>query len=455
MIYILLVIFIAMLIGTYYLFDKEVIEPAIIFVSAYSLSIFCACLNVTKWNIKLSPITFLILLIGALEFITISYCIHKNYKNKDLKKSKKISEIKITKGKLNLSIFISSLALILLIYNVIYIANKYGNYNNYNNISEMLRIFKDYTSYKGIVKLNFIVRTLLKIVIANAYINIFIFINNIIVSKKKTIEKIKENIKYIICPIIYLICSLLQSNRSGVIDYTLMILTMSLILYLMKSNWKEKIKVKKLMIIGIIFSIILVLFYLIAGLVGRENEKNMFDYITFYVGGSIECLNQYVKSPVKTKVIGEETFHNLLTNLNTMHITDFDLNPSIHLEFRYYKKTMIGNIYTAYRRWIHDFGYIGALVLNGIMAIFFNIFYNKIKYNNYKKEKIMLLIIIYSYMSYSIYYHPLDSIFYNEFVSRAFVLLMFILIAVYMIIMNIRLDFKTKELVYKNKRSKK
>lgn len=450
MIYVLLIIFIAMLICVYYLFDKEIIEPAVIFVSVYTLSIFCACLNVTKWNINLSITTFWIILIGALEFIAISYYICNKYKNKNLKKSRTFGEIKIAKKTIYLSIFISILTLILLICNVVYISKKYGNFNNF---SEMLRIFKEYTSYKGVVKLNFVVRTLLKIVIANAYIYIFIFINNVIVCKQRIKENIKANILYICCPIIYILCTLLQSNRSGLIDYALMILTMSLLLYLMKNKWKEKIMIKKIMFIGIIFSVLLVLFYLIAGLVGRENEKNMFEYITFYVGGSIECLNQYVKEPVETKIAGEETFHNLLTNLNDMHITNLDLNSSIHLEFRYYGKTMIGNIYTAYRRWIHDFGYIGALILNGFMAVFFNVFYNKIKYGNYKKEKTILMIIIYSYMSYSIYYHPLDSIFYNEFISRAFILFMFILLITYIIIMNIEFDFIKNNLNIKMKGS--
>mgnify|MGYP004662994143 FL=1 len=207
MIYILLIIFIAMLIGVYYLFDKEIIEPVIIFVTAYTLSIFCACLNVAKWNINLSLTTFLVLLIGAIEFIAISYYIHNKFKNKNLKKSKKITVIKTTKETVYLSILISTLTLILLICNVIYIAKKY---ENFNGISEMLRIFKDYTSYKGLVKLNIVVRTLLKIVIANAYIYIFIFINNIIVSKQKIKESIKANILYTVCPVIYILCSLLQ-----------------------------------------------------------------------------------------------------------------------------------------------------------------------------------------------------------------------------------------------------
>ena len=121
MIYVLLIIFIAMLICVYYLFDKEIIEPAVIFVSVYTLSIFCACLNVTKWNINLSITTFWIILIGALEFIAISYYICNKYKNKNLKKSRTFGEIKIAKKTIYLSIFISILTLILLICNVVYI----------------------------------------------------------------------------------------------------------------------------------------------------------------------------------------------------------------------------------------------------------------------------------------------------------------------------------------------
>lgn len=179
----------------------------------------------------------------------------------------------------------------------------------------------------------------------------------------------------------------------------------------------------------------LVIFYYSASLIGRINTKGMFDYITYYCGGSIECFNQYVNNEKQIKMVrGEETFYNLISNLDSLGVTDYSLTEreSGHLEFIYYKETMVGNIYTAYRRWINDFGILGLVIFQGIMAVAMTILYNRAKYNNGKLGNFWIL--LYGYLAYTVYLHPMDGYFYLELLSKAGIARLVAICALYIIL---------------------
>ena len=77
LIYILLLCFILMLIGSYFLFKKEIMHPVIIFIAMYTFSVLCAVCNIDNWGIEMSKMTFIILLLGAVEFVLVSYITQK------------------------------------------------------------------------------------------------------------------------------------------------------------------------------------------------------------------------------------------------------------------------------------------------------------------------------------------------------------------------------------------
>jgi len=166
---------------------------------------------------------------------------------------------------------------------------------------------------------------------------------------------------------------------------TIMGVIIAIILWSQKKNWKSRIAFKNIGIIVAVGVVGMVLFYLSASLIGRSNDKNLFKYVTTYAGGSIECLNHYVIFPIegeKSDIVGNETFYTLLQSLDKYKITHTNIaeKQTAHLSFRYYYDSMIGNVYTAYRRWHHDFGWIGIIVLNGIMAAVFAVGYYIHKY---------------------------------------------------------------------------
>ena len=216
---------------------------------------------------------------------------------------------------------------------------------------------------------------------------------------------------------------------------------------------KAYISIKTIGILAIAACGGLVLFYLSASLVGRINTKGLLEYITFYCGCSIECLNQFFKHPpAASEIFGKETFYNLNLKLYNLGLLNLDKFYPIHLEFRYYGDVMVGNIYTAYRRWIYDFGYIGAMILQGVMAGTMSVFYNKLKYRTFKNTGFWL--VLYSYIVYTIVFHPIDGYFYLQGVSQTFVTTLILLALMYWFFVTMKVKFRGGFAVYINEKWK-
>ena len=452
MLIILLGVFILLLILCYFGFKKEIINPPVIFCATYTFSILCACLNMKRWNINLSYKTFWILVIGAIEFVLVSFIIQKLIKNKeenkyheDEKKDEKkdaircIEEHKISNRKLY--IFLIGISIYNLIIVALLICNIYKISNSFepiHSMSQMLHVFRAHTSYAHDAALPGYITLLMKPIVASAYIFSFIFFERFFNDEK---NKLKNNIVFLIPSLLWMITCYVQLYREGIIIYLLNIFTMSVLVWALKHEWKRKIKIVSLLKMGMGLAIGLILFYYSAAWVGRENYKGMFEYITFYCGGSIECFNRYIDNPVEIQVVrGEETFYNLISNLDSMGITNFNIRGRLtgHLEFRHENEVMIGNVYTAYRRWLHDFGIFGMFLLNAIVAIVVNTIYSMLRYHRFKSKKIKdITAILFSYISYVIYMHPIGDYFYFEIFSRAIITVIVTIIIMYFLMFNL------------------
>ena len=442
-IYILLILFIAILAISYLLFKKEIMQPAVVFCTAYAASVLCATLNINNWNINLSPQAFWVLLLGEIEFIIISYIVYKVFekkKGKTLESNLKKSEIKISKLFIILLVIYNVIVLGLLLKSVTNIASQFGEYNNF---SQALTIYKDHTSYSKDAELPNYLTILMKPIISMAYIAIFVFLNNIIYGKGKIQTRILKNSYYLIFPILYFVQRFMESNRGSILNFCVGALAMAVILWSIKYDWKRHIKLRTIAIMVIVACVVLILFYFSASLVGRINNKKIFDYITYYVGGSIECFNRWIQEPTKPDVVqGEYTFASTINDLNKLRITDYKLNNSGYSKFIYNGDTAIGNIYTAYRSWMHDWGIAGVIVLQAILAIVINIVYNKIKYS---KKYTDYIVIFYGYIIYVIFMHPIDSYFYLEFFTIANIAVLVAMGVLYYVLTNLKVEINLKE----------
>jgi len=412
----LFLIFLIFLIYSYFKFNKDIIHPCTIFFFVYTLSIACAIYNIKAWNIELAPLTFGILLVGGLEFLIISILFNRKQK-KEEQKNDTMKEIKIDIWKILLVILYELIVLVLVYLEVRRIASDFGAFHSF---SEMLKIFKANTSYASNAQITRIVQLLQKPVYIFPYLFGYFFVYNFVASDEKIFTKIKKYWLLLIPIICFILQELLTSQRLSILALVFAIFTMYLICWNRKRKWLASVSLKTLGKLLVVACIGLIMFYYSASLIGRVNKKNMFDYITLYVGGSIECLNQFVKNPpASSEIIGKETFHYFIKNLDSYGIVKINEPLSLHSEFRYYKGNMIGNVYTAYRRWIYDFGLIGAFILQGIVAVFYNLGYIIIKQRKIKKDD--LFIIIFCYLIYGLYLHPIDSYLFLATIKLAFV----------------------------------
>ena len=444
LLYLLLLLFIILLLLCFFTFEKEIINPVIVFCSVYVLSITCAVLNIKKWGIIFRGDTFLILFLGALEFILISFFIQRHFiksvKNKKTNNNGNYDDYIVPDNKINLIVKLFIIydltVIIMLLFSVYKIAIKY---ESINNISKMLRVFRDYTAYNTVDSLPKYITLLMKPLCAGAYVFSFIYFKYLFFNNNDKNKIIKYSY-YLIPAFLWIVSCYIRSYREGIIIIALNLFTMCFLLWYIKNEWKKTIKISNIIKIFGVLVLGLILFYYSATLVGRKNDKNMFEYITFYVGGSIECLNRYMEEPLPIQVVaGEETFYNLIVNFDSIKLTNYNLRKTVtgSLEFRYYKGIVVGNVYTAYRRWLHDFGIIGIVILQAILAIIINVLYSIIKYRGIKCCFGDYILLIYSFVSYVVFMHPIGDYFYFELISRSMVLSLSLIVLLYYCIKRI------------------
>lgn len=443
-IYILLAIFIVFLIASYIMFKKDIIQPAVMFCISFVVSIASAVVNIKNWSMELRTNTFLVILLGGIEFLIVSYLIFRYYNKKNEKKETINSKeefaddkgINIQKWKVILIIIYDIIVVIALILSVLQIASQFGEYNSF---SQALTLFRKNTTYSANATLPKMLSLAKKPVFAFAYIMLYFGIYNLIYKKEPKKEKIINTLLYFMPAFFYIINTLIQSRRGAIINIVLAGTIMFLILWYKKNNYKVMLKLKTILIIVVICVIGLMLFYLSAKMIGRKTNFNMIEYITMYCGGSIDGLDLYLNDPkVKEPVFfGEETFQGFIRFLYDYNFIKLKKAPTMSLEWRYANGVMVGNVYTAYRRWIHDFGYVGMFIFQLISAVIYNVAYNKFKYYNKKRNMIFdICLILYAYIMDTLLLISIEGILFINTIKLSFVTQVIVLIVVYYLLVT-------------------
>ena len=463
LLYTLLFILIAILIFLYFFLKKDIAQPSIIFIASYVISVGCCIFNIERWNVNFRLNTFIIFLLGTIEFVGICIIIHyifenrkNNYKNNQENENndKPINNKKIRKIPIYicvLSIIYCIAALIIRFTMILNVAKMFGEFSNF---SEALTIFKANTSYTKNYEIPHFYNLISKPIIILAYVFLYYFIKRVTYSDENKLKVVLKNFYYLIPSLTYMVFEFISSNRLSIISLIIAAIIIGLMMYQEKNNKViEKNKILTLLVMGIIGFFI---FYASASFIGRKNTNNFFRYITLYCGGSIECFNRYLQDDrmeESNNILGEETFYYLIDNVNHYLHTDIKIPKVIHLEFRYNDDIMIGNVYTAYRRWYSDFGILGIVLLNGLMAGIYQSFYEIIRKKINDKKNIDLLLIIYSYIAFPIFLHPIDS-YYTLLIFRlTFITTLFLFFILYYSIKNTDLYFENKKIkiIFKDK----
>lgn len=179
------------------------------------------------------------------------------------------------------------------------------------------------------------------------------------------------------------------------------------LLYHKQNGWNKHYNIKALVKIVVIATVLLIIFVELRDIVGRnysETAKSPLYYICCYIGGSIHLLDDFIKKPIDgSQIWGKETFYSIIRFIGQR----FNIKDWIyisHLEFRYSNGLNVGNIYTAFRKYIYDFGYFGVIWCTALVSFIYNQIYYTIKYSKKRSVLYDISIIFFGYIAYGYFY---------------------------------------------------
>lgn len=418
--YLLFIIILVLLICSLLYTNFDFISPCNIFLETYFIACFFAILNIDKWSFEMHANTFGILLGGLIIFICVSYIMQPKLDNK----VSNITEIVIKRKRVN-AIIIFDIVLIILIYLTIYrvasseasifdFPNTISNYRNYSVRNPMYSL-PSYIVYGS------------KISEVCCYIFIFAFFNNVAANKKNT---------YFFIPIILeLIRNFETGARMGMVNIVIAIAVAAFVFLYKRNNLNSKVRIAlKYIFISIL---LFFLFYYIAKILGRSFNLSIMDYLSIYIGAPLKLLDMYLQDPhTLNNMWGEETFYFANRFLGKYGLVNISYDYSVHLEFRYINGHRLGNVYTAYRRWINDFGIVGFILGQIGFSIFHNWLYKKI---SNLQEKNGRLAVLYLFFSNTLFLHFFDDRLYRNVFCTAFVIYILLIHFLYMYLVENRI----------------
>lgn len=156
------------------------------------------------------------------------------------------------------------------------------------------------------------------------------------------------------------------------------------------------------------FLLACVLFWLTGVAVGRQIESSPFDYVATYIGYSLILFGSFLDggSFPANGLFGSETFIGIYSFIGS-HFGVSDFIYTYHLEWQYVGGMSMGNVYTAYRYWLHDFGVVGMLLISCVYGAFYSIFYGKAKGYRKPRSSINYPLLMFSYFAYGVVLIPI------------------------------------------------
>ncbi len=401
--FILLIIIAVIIYANIKLYGFNLLSPSFLYSCSMLISVLCSMIGLLSWNnvTKLSFNTCLIILLSVITFNVGEFFAQKffGYDKKNKKVIDNTKNISIYKIIIQLLFVVFCFVLVFLeVRRISYAAGYYGS-----NLFKMIKTYRSTSilfSTKYIesgIHINIIVAQLQKVAEVICYVNIYFLVKSIY-GKKLFIEK-KKNILYISIIIICILMSLLIGSRLQSFVYILF----SIIVYIFFLNKKLSYKTIifrywKYLLVGVIT--VSGLFYVILPLTGRKTNAGIVEYTSFYFGAPIPSLNRYISSPIeKPKIFGEETFRGIQNVAYKLNISDYIQPITTKWEVFYTKDNvkLSSNIYTSGKRYYHDFGYLGLIVLQFINGFMFSILY--ISMNKKQMTVLTIFFAMYLYMA--------------------------------------------------------
>lgn len=425
----------------------DLISPSVITGCVFLLSEISAYIGLLSWNTEpnLNWKLVFIIPLGLFSFLAGEIAIRKYLTNKiSQPKLSQITIIKINSKLVYITLGFVIFTIVILLINMFTLTNTNSFSNAINTFRELF--MKNGGVYEG-KSLNSIVAFLSKVTdvlgfIVIYYISIFAQVFLLSISERKIILRESKTYLTVLLSIFILICfhSFILSGRAYLLRYMIAMFFTTAI-FLLKNNKKLSTKqLKKIFIYSICCILVLIiLFYTMLPILGRNSNFGFIEYITFYLGSPIPSFSKYLDLGVSNnQIIGAEMFPGIQIMLNKI---GFDVTTAYSSLGWTKFGNMTSNVYSGLRRYYNDFGVIGVMVFQFLFSVFINFIYiSCISIRNRKLQN--LFIVLYGYYIYMIIDQYRDDAFYRYFFSHTNLLYLIIIVGLVMIY------YKESEVIY-------
>lgn len=433
MIYLLLIGLILELVCCYIIFEKDLFSPSAVLCEVFILSTVACIFRADDWGVNLGTDTLATIIIGNAIFIAVSAVIHRFFRKRCVGKKdnrrEKLSYINIRSAILIL------VTIAYVIFAMVYARHVISILHSLDQSGGMTHAMSMYRgrSFSGEISLPDWLTRLNVIFGIGIYVIMYIFINNLIVDRKR-----KSNYLLLIAIVAYLVSSVFTTQRTTILLAFMYALFVTYTLLNRKYRFVERLNKKYIFRGAIALVVFLVLFGATRGIFGREGEVTLYEDVTHYMGNSIESLDLYIKYPLEKQQFGEETFRQFRNYLSKYDLAEESVMENANLEFRIDAKgNRAGNVYTGYRFYIHDFGYVSIIFIQIFLALFFGIWYEKLNYRQLKTN-VDLSFVLFAWFMLTIFRFSITESFFNW--LAAFVFTYWYVFLLWKILFNLKIS---------------
>lgn len=409
MIFFLFILLILLLFFTAILNDYDIMSPDIWVVSGYVIGAAGSALNYKIWG-DISSITVFVVIITISSFL-VGSAAGKHLRLRTRKQENCTFPIRETKRHLS-KLFAVIMNVVMIVVAFFYLRYMYinsilgGNTGGWQHMFSYARVA---LSGDNFLQMGFGLSFSIKLCFGFAYVQTYILIQDIIYRGRRSVRLCDA-----ISIFLYFIHALLSGGRTKMLYYVVFIITVAIILYRNKNNWNKSSRRAglKYILLGVVFG--LSFFWIIDKTVRGSvygSTFTLWDQLFKYISSSINAFDVYLKDPSRMEFFAEtETLYPLISILNKLGANiPFSNNA---LEFVSFGKTAIvsTNIYTASRRYIHDFGYIGLITMMFIQGVIYRSWYETIKARRIQGLKLLF----YGVLVYPVAFYFIEERFLND-----------------------------------------
>lgn len=392
---------------------RDWISPSFIFCAAFTFAIAWAAAFAENWGLKLHMNTFWVIAGGMTEYVLVSAAVQWWMRKKSgyrvVRRKQELVYIEIELWK---KIAVILIAVVATVATVVYTV-RIMSYSM-SNAMAAITAYRDASlfAHKTMESLPGWVGILRLLVAGMGNWFVYVLVNNTLVRKK---------VDFLLLAIVVLcmLSSMTTGSRGDALFMAEAAVAVFVLLKNKQTGFFKSIRFKTLLKILTLGLVLLFTFQWTAVAIGRVADFALADYIAIYCGAEIANLDMFLQEVrPASEIWGGQTFINIVLWLGPYLGID-PSSYSLDLPFRSANGYNLGNVYTTFYPYIYDFGYLGMIILVGLMAMLVQWNYERAKRVQIKRYP-SFSILLYSYIFGTVFFSFFSNKFYEYLFSSTF-----------------------------------